>query len=85
MAAIPSILGAALGIGCGLLFLLAMKRQSMAWGLGAVIAAFAAISIALLIVRSVAREAVVPFGVPAVLAFLVVAVCAVLARRKGEM
>ena len=50
----------------------------MAAGLGAVIAAFAAISIALLIVRSVAREAIVPFGVPAVLAFLAVAVCAAL-------
>ena len=57
----------------------------MAAGLGAVIAAFAAISVALLVVRAVSREAVVPFGVPAVLAFLVVAVCAVLARRKGEM
>ena len=57
----------------------------MAAGLGAVIAAFAAINIALLVVRSVAREAVVPFGVPAVLAFLVVAVCAVLGRRNGEM
>ena len=57
----------------------------MAAGLGAVIAAFAAISIALLIVRSVAREAIVTFGVPAVLAFLVVAVCAALSRRKGEM
>ena len=50
----------------------------MAAGLGAVIAAFAAISIALLIVRSVAREAIVTFGVPAVLAFLAVAICAAL-------
>lgn len=57
----------------------------MAAGLGAVIAAFAAISIALLIVRSVAREAIVTFGVPAVLAFLAVAICAALSRRKGEM
>ena len=83
MATIWLFLGAALGIGCGLLFLVAKRRASMAWGFGAVIASFLLISAAILAVRMLARDSMVPFGVLTVLSFLATA-AAVLICEDGN-
>lgn len=77
------IAGAALGIGCGLLFLIAKRRESMAWGLGSVIVTFIAISIAIFVVRALAPDVAMPSGVLAVISFLVTATV-VLIRAHGE-
>lgn len=72
------ILGVILGLACGAAVSWALKRQSMAAGLGAVIAVFLVMSAALFAVRAVARDVLVPFGVLAVLSFLGVAVASAL-------
>ena len=81
MVPILLIVGAALGVGCGLLLAWALRRQSMAAGLGSVIVSFLLISAAAFAVRAIARELVVPFGVITVLAFLGAAVAAALGKR----
>jgi hypothetical protein len=55
----------------------------MAWGFGAVIASFLLISAAILAVRMLARDSMVPFGVLTVLSFLATA-AAVLIREDGN-
>lgn len=82
MAFLVPILGAALGIGCGSLFLIARRRESMAWGLGSIIVSFLVICAGIFAVRALVPEMMVATGVIMVLAFLVTAMVAVLWRRN---
>ena len=83
MAVLLPIYGAALGVGCGLLFLHAKRRESMAWGLGAIIVSFLLMSAGILAVRMIAPDALIPSGALSVLAFLVTAVIALLHERDA--
>lgn len=69
-------IGIVLGVGCGAAIAWALRRKSMAAGIGAIGVSFLAISGAIVAVRVLAGDAVVPFGVIAVLSFLAVAVAA---------
>ena len=82
MAFLVPILGAALGIGCGSLFLIAKRRESMAWGLGSIIVSFLVICAGIFAVRALLPDMIVATVVIMVLAFLGTSVVAVLLKRN---
>ena len=78
------IVGILLGIGCGLSFALAQRKQNMASGMRVIMLSFICITAAIIAVRSIAPQVVLPFGSLTAIAFLLSAVISVLlGHRRG--
>lgn len=78
------IAAVAVGIVCGLPFVLAARKKTVESGLGAVIVSFVVLSASLFAASRMAPEQLVPFGVLSVLTFLAIATAALLLGMRHK-
>lgn len=81
MGALILIMGVALGTGCGLLFMRALRAKSFKAGGIAIFVSFFAISAGIFAARAFAPEVAIPAGVLTVLVFLAFVVVAGIRMR----